>query len=192
MWREHPDIQKPYTLEDLQNTLAETTGSREFAADIFRRHIYGMEPMDYEALLAPAGLLLRKAHAGSAWLGTQRLNFSEAGADIATNTLRDSPLYDAGLDRGDRIVQWDGKALKNSGELESWLAAHKPGDHARLKVDTRAGEKEIDIVLKGNPALEIVTYEQAGRPVTPETTAFREAWLNSKALHPLPTIEKMP
>ena len=190
MWREHPDIQKPYTLEDLQSTLAETT-SPEFAAEIFRRHIYGMEPMDYEALLAPAGLLLRKAHAGKAWLGTERMNFSENGGTLTTNTLRDSPLYEAGLDRGDRILQVDGKTLKNSGDLDSWLAAHPPGDHARLKVETRAGEKEVEIVLKENPGLEIVTYEQAGRPVTPEATAFRQAWLSSKALYPLPAIEKI-
>ncbi len=40
--------------------------------------------------------------------------------------------------------------------------------------------------------LEVVTFEQAGRPVTPEITAFREAWLGSKALHPLPKLDKMP
>jgi predicted metalloprotease with PDZ domain len=192
MWREHPDIQKPYTLEDLQNTLAETTGSRDFAAEIFRRHIYGIEPMDYAALLAPAGLLLQKADAGKAWFGASRLNFSDAGATIATNTLRDSPLYNAGLDRGDRILLWDGKALKNGGELENWLAAHKAGDRAALKVETRAGQKQVEVVLAEDPTLEIVTYEQAGRPISPEASALREAWLSSKALHPLPKIERMP
>ncbi|MEI9974309.1 MAG: hypothetical protein WDO73_21020 [Ignavibacteriota bacterium] len=34
MWKEHPDTQKPYTLEDLQQTLASVT-SKEFAAQIF-------------------------------------------------------------------------------------------------------------------------------------------------------------
>ncbi len=192
MWREHPDIQKPYTLEDLQNTLAETTGSPQFAEEIFRRHIYGIEPMDYAALLSPAGLVLQKARAGKAWLGSQRMNFSDAGIEIASNTLRDSPLYNAGLDRGDRILQWDGQTLKNSGELDNWLNAHKPGDRVHVKANTRAGEKEVDVELKENPMLEIVTYEQAGRAITSEITAFRDAWLNSKALHPLPKIEKMP
>ncbi len=192
MWREHPDIQNPYTLENLQSTLAETTGSRQFAEEVFHHHIYGMEPMDYAALLAPAGLVLQKMRVGRAWLGSQRMNFSDTGAEIASNTLRHSPLYNAGLDRGDRIVEWDGKALQNSGEVDSWLAAHKPGDRVHLKANTRVGEKEVDVELKENPALEIVTYEQAGRAVTPQITAFREAWLNSKALHPLPKIDKMP
>ena len=35
VWREHPDIQKPYTLTDLQKALAQTTGSAEFAEEIF-------------------------------------------------------------------------------------------------------------------------------------------------------------
>ena len=32
-----------------------------------------------------------------------------------------------------------------------------------------------------NPQLEGVTYESAGRPVTPQMRAFREAWLRSRA-----------
>ena len=35
MWREHPDIDKPYTLEDLEQALGEATGSRQFAEDFF-------------------------------------------------------------------------------------------------------------------------------------------------------------
>ena len=62
MWREHPDIDKPYTLADLQSTLAETT-SPDFARDLFRDHIYGKAPLDFKKLFAKAGLLLRPAAA---------------------------------------------------------------------------------------------------------------------------------
>ena len=192
MWREHPDIQKPYTLQDLQNTLAETTRSSEFADEIFRRHIYGREPLDYEALLRHAGLLLRSMHPGQAWLGTQRLSYSDQGAEITGNTLRGTALYDAGLDKGDRILQCGGKPVKASADIDACIAGRKPGDRIQAKASTRAGEKEIEIVLEANPMLELVPYEQAGQPITPEITAFRQAWLSSKALHPLPTIEKMP
>ncbi len=191
MWREHPDIEKPYTLEDLQSALAEATGSEEFADLVFQHHIYGKEPLNYEALLASAGLLLRKAHSGEAWLGAQHFGFSEMGAEITANTLRDSPLYDAGLDKGDRILQCEGKVPKSGADLDACLAKRKPGDRIHLKASTRAGEKELDVILKENPAFELITYEQAGKPVTPEIAAFRQAWLSSKALHPLPAIEKM-
>ncbi len=190
MWHDHPDIQKPYTLDDLQNALAEATGSKEFAAEIFHRHIYGMEPMDYEPLLARAGLLLRKEHPGQVWLGSTGLRFSADGVAITRATLRNSPLFNAGLDRGDRILEWDGIAIKTQQELDAWLSSRKPGGHTHLKVESRGGNRDVDVIWSESPALEIVTYEEAGRTLMPEMASFREAWLSSKALRPLPKLEK--
>lgn len=189
MWREHPDIDKPYTLDDLERTLATATGSREFAAEIFRRHIHGKEPMDYAGLLAHAGLLLEngggRAHV---WLGASAATFSSRGMTLNGPTLRGSPLYEAGLDRGDRIVEWDGRAPKTEAKLDALLARHKPGGKIRLRVETRAGRRDIDLVLGTPPDMRIVTYESAGRPMTREMTAFREAWLSSKAIHAAPKV----
>ncbi len=112
MWRDHPDVQNPYTEQDLEQALAEATGSGEFAKEMFRRHIDGLEPMDYAALLANAGFLLRPASPGTAWVGTSPMNFSDGGIDVMGSTLRGSPLYTAGIDQGDRIVQIDGKSVK--------------------------------------------------------------------------------
>ena len=187
LWREHPDIDKPYTLDDLQRTLATATGSPDFAADIFRRHIYGKQPMDYEALLAHAGLLLEKgAGRPRALLGAPPATFSNRGMTLNGPTLRGSPLYEAGLDRGDRIVEWDGHAVRTQAKLDAILARHQPGDRIRVRVETRAGWKDVDLVLGEPPGLRIVPFESAGRPLTPEMAAFREAWLSSKAIHPLP------
>ncbi len=188
MWLHHPNVRKPYTLDDLEATLAEATGSKQFATEIFRRHVYGKEPMDYGSLLAHAGLLLRKSRAGKAWLGAPRLNFSEKGVEISGATLHDSPLFEVDLDRGDRITEWDGRAIKSQKELDDWLALRKPGAKARLKVDGHAGQRETDITLGESPMLEVVPYERAGREVTAEMAAFRQAWLGSKAIHPLPMV----
>ena len=192
MWREHPDIDKPYTLEDLEYSLGETVGNQQFAAEVFRRHIYGREPMDYGSLLSQAGLLLRKAHPGEAWLGVRNLNFSGESAEINSNALRDSPLYDAGLDRGDRILKWDGKKLKGADEERRWLAKHTPGDRIRLAVSSQGQEKEVTLVLTEDPELEVVTCERAGKSVSAKEAEFRKAWLSSKALHSLPRIPPMP
>jgi predicted metalloprotease with PDZ domain len=191
MWREHPDTQKPYTLDDLQQTLASVT-SREFAAQIFTNHVYGKEPMDYEKLLAHAGILLRKASTPKVWTGVQAqgLTFSDRGADITASTPRGSPLYDAGLDRGDRIVEWDGKAIKTQADLTTLLDAHKPGDHIKLQVETRGGKKEAELELAGPPGYEMEPYEMVGKELSPEMKAFRDAWLSSKAIHPAPAPVK--
>jgi predicted metalloprotease with PDZ domain len=191
MWRAHPDIDKPYTIEDLQRTLAETT-SPQFAEDIFERYISGKEPMDFVSLVQGAGLILRRERPGTAWLGATKLNFSNEGVEVQGNTLRNSPLYNAGIDIDDRILRWDRKTIKSSADLNSWLAKHSPGDHIQLQVESRGQKKRVDVLLTENPALEIVTYESAKRPVTPEIVAFRRSWLGSKALHPLPRIPAMP
>ncbi len=82
--------------------------------------------------------------------------------------------------------------MKTFVDLNSWLAKHKPGDHVRLQVQRREGERTVDVLLAENPALEVVTYERAGQAITSQVAEFREAWLSSKALHPLPHIPAMP
>jgi predicted metalloprotease with PDZ domain len=176
-------------LDDLERALAEATGSQEFAGEIFRRHIRGREPMDYEALLARAGLLLRPRTPGRAWIGFPATTFFDRGSEITLSTLRGSPLYEAGLDRGDRLVEADGKSLKTRGDLDDLAAAHKPGDRTVFLAETRAGRRQVELTWIQAPDLEVVRFENAGRPVTPEITAFREAWLGSKALRPLPKID---
>ena len=193
MWRAHPDSDKPYTLDGLQQALAEVT-NQEFAADLFTHHIYGKEPMDYASLLAHAGILLRKAATPKVWMGVQGMGglaFSDRGADIAGTTLRGSPLYNAGLDRGDRIVTWEGKAIKNQADLNSFLEPHKPGDRIKLEVETRGGaKKEVEMELAGPPGYETEPYEMADRELTAGMKAFRAAWLSSKAIHPAPAPVK--
>ncbi len=184
MWRRHPDVEEPYTQQDLEQALAEATGSGEFAKQIFERHIEGLEPLEYGALLAHAGFVLQPASPGKAWIGTPAMSFSNRGLDITGSTLRGSPLYLAGIDRGDRILEF-----KTRKEWDDLAASHKPGDSSMLTVETRTGRKQVAITWAQAPDVEIVSFEQAERQVTPEIAAFRDAWLGSKALRPLPKIE---
>ena len=189
MWRRHPDVQKPYTEQDLEQALAEATGSGEFAKATFQRHIDGLEPMEYRALLASAGFALEAAAPGKAWIGSPAMSFSDRGVEVTGTTLRGSPLYIAGIDRGDRIVEGDGKALRTRQEWNDLAASHKPGDRSTLAVEGRAGRRQVSVAWAQAPDVEIVSFESAGRQVTPEIAAFRDAWLGSKALKPLPKID---
>ncbi len=180
MWQQNPDVHKPYTLDDLQNALAQVTDA-VFAADIFRRHIHGKEPMDYKTLLAHAGFVLEPVTPAKTWLGASGITFDDKGAALNGVTLRGSPFYNAGLDRGDHILDWDGKALKSQKELDEFLATHKPGDHVKLNVQARGGNRSLDLTLANLPDLQIA----AG-----ESNSLREAWLSSKAVHPQPPVYK--
>ncbi len=145
MWREHPDIDKPYDVEDLKKALGDAVGDKAFAERIFQNHIYGKEIMPYEELLAHAGFLLEKRAGGRPWIGAPQLSFAGGGAEIMAPTLHGSPIYEAGLDRGDRITQFDGKSLASQQDLTAILEAHKPGDKMKLRVETRGGRKDLEL-----------------------------------------------
>lgn len=186
MWREHPDTDRPYTIADLEAALAETTGDAAFAHELFAKHIQGREPLDYEKLCAPAGLALTLARPGKVWLGATRLNATASGIELTAPTLRGSPLYKAGIDRGDEIEECGNESVKTTAKLDSCLASHKPGDTLALKVRTRSGAVSVNVLLAQDPAIVLTPYEHAGRPANADITEFRAQWLNSKSLTTLP------
>jgi predicted metalloprotease with PDZ domain len=181
VWAKHRDVDAPYTVEDLRDVLGELTGDRRFAEDFFRRYVYGLDVMDYEPLLGRAGMLLRKSFPGEAIIGQASLRFNDQNAEITSATLMGSPLYEAGLDRGDVIFRIDGRQVGRRSDLETVLRDHRSGDAVEIEFRQRGSTKLATLTLAENPRLEVVLYEEAGLPVTAEMQAFREAWLGSKA-----------
>lgn len=182
---------KPYTIPDLQAVLARVTNPK-FAADFFGKYINGIEKNDYAALLAKAGMVLRKVAPGKAWAGSvggfqQRGRSGQArttgaaeGIPITNSVAQNTPIYKAGIDAGDIIMKADGKDLADAGTLQEIVAAKKPGDKIALVYKNRTGQHETTLTLEENPAYEVVTNEKAGKELTKEQSAFRAAWLSSK------------
>ncbi|RPD45416.1 M61 family peptidase [Hymenobacter sediminis] len=185
LWKEHGQQQnyapaKPYTLRDLQRVLGQVTKDTTFAGQFFRQHITGHEAHNYEQLLAPAGLLVRRAHAGQATLEA-RLQFNPDSSATLGTTLLGSPFYLAGLDREDVVLKMDGHKPTNAKEVQKLLAAHKPGDIIQVEARARDGVRTVPVTLQENSDLEVLPYEQASRSLTKDQKKFREAWLGSKA-----------
>jgi predicted metalloprotease with PDZ domain len=187
MWQQHGKNQqnyapaKPYTLADLQRVLGEVSHDTAFAGQFFRQHILGHELPKFDELLAPAGLLVRRARAGQASLAG-RLSFNAADSSATVgSTLLGSPLYQAGLDREDVLRKIDGQRLSSAKVVQDLLAAHKPGDVVPVEYHTRAGLRTTQVTLTEDPTLEVVPYETAKRPVTKAMKKFRAEWLSSKA-----------
>ncbi|MCB2377715.1 PDZ domain-containing protein [Hymenobacter sp. BT635] len=186
VWEQHGKEQqnyapaKPYTLADLQRVLGQVSKDTAFAGQFFRQHILGHELPKFEQLLAPAGLLVRRARAGQVSLGTRlTYNPADSTASIGTPYL-DSPLYQAGLDREDVLRKLDGQRLSSPKAVQELLAAHKPGDVVAVEYRTRGGIRTTQLTLTEDPVLEVVTYEAAKRPVTKAMKKFRADWLNGK------------
>ena len=191
VWLNRGKVMKPYTIPDLQADLAQVTKNPKFAADFFSKYIYGLDKNDYEALLAKAGLILRKAGAGKAWAGPLSVaqnrgrsgvarTAGAAGLPILASTVQGTPVYKAGLDAGDIILKADGKEVTDPKSFIDIVATKNIGDKLVVNYKNRTGDHETTITLEENPALEVVPFEKAGKELTKEQQTFRNNWLSSK------------
>ncbi|HEX6910822.1 MAG TPA: PDZ domain-containing protein [Longimicrobium sp.] len=171
---------RPYTVADLRRVLGRVTGDTAFADDFFRRYVEGREVVDFGALLANAGFLLRRSRAGRPVLAAQ-LEAAEGGVLVAGYPLVFSSFYGAGIDRGDLIMSMDGRAVSHPDSLYAILDEHAAGETVAVEFVQRGERKTVQMTLTENPSMEAVTYESAGMTVTPEMRAFRAAWLGSLA-----------
>jgi predicted metalloprotease with PDZ domain len=178
-WKKFGKPEIPYTVPGLQDALAATTGDKKFAEAFFAKYIYGHDPIDYNTLLAPAGFLLRRAGEGKAWIGIPRYTEKD-GLLIGTSTLRDWPLYEAGLDIDDKIESLDGQPIRTQADLTAILNSHHPGDKLTIAYKHQEDEKTATLTLRENPGFTVTSFEKAGLPVTPAILAFRKSWLGAK------------
>jgi predicted metalloprotease with PDZ domain len=194
MWTRHGKPEVAYTLDDARRALAIASGDSAWAFDFWKKYVVGSELPDYGPLLERAGLVLRKAQAGAPWIGNVQYSSntppsfvggvmqpaSGPATTINSGVLVGTPLYEAGLERGDRFVSIDGKDVTSGAEINSTVTAHKPGDKLAIVFEGRAGRRETTITVAENPRVEVVTFEDAGRTPTAAQLAFRQKWTSSK------------
>jgi predicted metalloprotease with PDZ domain len=184
MWREHgrpggPQpglVARPYTLQDARDRLAEVSGDPTFAAGFFDRFVEGREAPDYAALLAHAGIVVRKRNPGAAWTGLQmdRQDAATVGDLVAFGT----PAFKAGLEAGDVITSIGGLAFTT---LAGALEDRKPGEEVAVESRRPSGQVvKSTITLAEDPTLQAATIESTGGTLTAEQKAFRESWVGSR------------
>jgi predicted metalloprotease with PDZ domain len=171
-------VPSTYTLRDLEATLGEVAGDAAFAKDFFRRYIEGREVVDYAALLARAGYVMRRASGGRPWLGNAALQPATGGLRVVAPVPFESPLYRAGVAQDDQLLSLDGIELGDPSQVESILGKHKPGSSLRLRFVRRGGERvETTVTLEEDLRIEIVPIEAAGGSLTSAQKQFREGWI---------------
>ncbi len=169
---------RPYDMAGVRRALGTLTKDTAFANDFFRRYIEGREVADYPSLLARAGILMTVDSAATSLAAA--MADDTAGVRVTWPAERGS-LYLAGVGTGDQIVSIDGEKVTTADSLSAIVARRKVGDTVQLEVVQRNVRRTIPMRLVGSPAYQVMTYEKAGREVTPEMRRFREAWLGSKA-----------
>lgn len=177
MWASHGIPEDPYVVDDIEAALARVTGDAAFAEDFFARYVRGREAPAYADLLAPFGIEVAAARGERAWAGSISMRFSDEGAVVLSTPLRDSPLYDAGVDRGDRVLSMNGTAISSRAAVDGVLSGLRPGDDVTIAYESRGGRFEESVTLGADPTL-------AGRWIpdgmaSEDQRALRAAWLAS-------------
>ncbi|MEM9618715.1 MAG: M61 family peptidase [Pseudomonadota bacterium] len=180
LWDTHGREEIPYTHEDLKTALGDVTGDADFATDFFTRYIENSEAADYEFLLAQAGLKLRPANDGDAYLGRAFFDKDADGLVLSRNSLIGGPLYEAGLDRSDQILRVGRFKTDDEGDWKRVMKRHKPGDTVTIVFRQRGQERQAEITFIADPTIEVVLFEDVDLPLSEAQKTFRDAWLGAK------------
>jgi len=153
MWRAHGFPEIPYRVADIEAALARVTGNAGFARDFFDRYVRGREVVDYATLLAAAGIRFGPAEPGRASLGPASLGPGEDGVVLRGPTLVGTPLYEAGIDRDDRILSVGGRRVRRPDDVAAALEGKRTGARVELRWVSRGEEHRATVALVPDEAL---------------------------------------
>jgi predicted metalloprotease with PDZ domain len=174
-------VDRPYTLADVETRLGEISGSTEFAREFFSKYIDGHNVPDYDRLMRQAGLVLRRTRGGHAWIGHVGFEPGRHGAKLMAAPAPGTPIYAAGLDRDDELVELGGVRTPASQQVAEVLRMHKPGERLSVVAIDRSGQRRMTTMTVGeDPSFELIPVESSGGSLTDAQRAFRRRWLESQ------------
>ena len=177
LWRTHGAPERPYTPKDLRDELAGLTGDPRFADDFFKASVEGGALPDFGPLLAQAGLQLRPKAPTRAWLGGSRVRADGPELLLDQPPAPGTPLYAAGVEKGDRLVSLGRFELTGEADWQDALGRLKPGETVVVRFVQRGRPVEAELTAAADPTLEVVRFEAAGLKPTEAQLAFRAQWL---------------
>ena len=173
-------VERPYTMDDVRETLATVAGDRAFAEEFIARYIQGRDVVDYPALLSQAGFVLRPVNPAAGFIGQLRFQDASGGVRLAAAAPFGSPAYAAGLERDDLVRSMAGRDVRTGAELDALVRSQRPGASVPVVFERRGRQVTSTITVIADPRQEMVTAEAAGQPLTEAQRRFREAWFRGE------------
>jgi predicted metalloprotease with PDZ domain len=177
LWKRFGKTEKPYTMQSLQEALAAYTTSG-FASRFFNDNVYGHASINYNQLLSKAGLEVKPKKAIALISGSTRFDENNGKLIVMDNTLLDTPLYEAGVDVGDELIELDGMKIHNEQDIENILKRHQTGDQLKLVYSHQNAIVTTSLQLKENTVLSVLPADEN---ITTEEKNVISDWQSSKA-----------
>jgi predicted metalloprotease with PDZ domain len=177
VWKTHGRTEANYETKDLVLALTRVTGDKDFASEFFKRFVFGQDLPDFETLLSSAGLLIKRANEGSASAGPVEFEFVGREALVANNTIVGTPLYEAGIDRGDRIIAIGRLEIGSQEQWDAAMERHEPGSTVLVRYIQREVEREAQLTLVEDNEILVAKFEDEDVPLRRSAQRFRDEWL---------------
>lgn len=176
LWQDFGKTGRPYTEQDLEHALAIVTADPEFAKNFFSSYVNGQQLPDFTALFADMGLNLAPANADVAFLTAATLIEQDKQLKVNSNVLIGTPLYQAGVDKGDMLLKLGRYKLSSKAQWEKAIAHYKVGDSAELSFHSRGKTYKTQVTFAADSGWALTENKQA----TAEQLAKRALWLKAQ------------
>ncbi|OWW26497.1 peptidase M61 [Zobellia sp. OII3] len=178
VWKQYGKTEKPYTLENLRQSLAEYAGS-DFAETYFDKYIYRSEMPDYASLLGSVGVTLQQDSERPYFGAAVSLN-GDGHGEIRSNPKIGTPAYEAGLDKGDIITDINGSGFPDGQQFSAYIEKLKVGDTLKITFERFGTEKRCTVVLGANPDYRLSLMEKEGGKPSKKQMRQRKEWLKTE------------
>ncbi len=173
MWEHFGKTEIPYEIPDIQKAVTTVTGDAKFATEFFNRYVYASEVPNMQALFGDMGVTVRPKNAGKVDFANLRLDYKEDGAVVNTTVLKNTSLYSAGLNRGDKIVSLNGQAITNAATWDAAIEKIKVGSSVTISFVQNGISENAKFLAKEDPTMEMMLQKK------PSDAALKrqKAWL---------------
>lgn len=169
MYTKYGKTETPYTIENIFLTLTEYSG-RSLTDDFFEDYIYKSTKPDYKKLLGQMAIYLKSDKKG--YIGAS-LTWSKSGlATLSDYSIVGSPIYIAGLEKGDVLISVDNKSFSSFLELRDILTT-KIGKKTSVNFRRNGREKSVMLRVEESPKRYYTLYKKPNKKALEK----RAAWL---------------
>lgn len=149
---------------------------------------------------AVLGQLIEKGKVTRGWLGVEirpvdavvarQFGLKEVRGVLINNVMKDTPAEKAGLKRGDVILEYNGKPVKDPNSLQDLVAQTEPNKRVKVKIWRNNKEETLELLIAEMPAELKETGEEkkSGRGSSTEEGQVSQEWLGMKVKTFIPAM----